>query len=348
MGGLMMKMVKSAILATAGMFAVAGTGYAADLPVRKAPEKVFVEVCTNYEGFYRIPGTDTCVRIGGYVRMDWGDGGGTTSTPNFVWSRQSGLSNQFTRWVMVFDARPMTNVGPARIYANIIAGNVTSGGAGYTGGTPWTGADQHHHCPVGLHPTARLGVRVQLLDLRLPAHAVSHARDGRRVGPLDHGYPVHRRHHQGIAGDHRHRKFWRSPSADPGPWNVGSAGLCWLAGLPGPPNVDRTGDRYAERYPAARHPRRRRRRLGGQVIVPEIVGRLQYRGAWGDIAFMGALHEVRPAYSAPALRPRAAPRCYFPSRWLPGRSPGSFPVRPRVPLASLRPTRRLVAPFRPA
>src|SRR5262245_50331844 len=137
MGGLMMKMLKSAILTAAGIVAVAGTAYAADLPVRKAPEKVFVEVCTNYEGFYRIPGTDTCVRIGGYVRMDWGYGGGTTSSPNTVWNRNTGLNGSFTRWVMVFDARPMTDVGPARIYANVIAGNVASQGGGYFGGTLW-------------------------------------------------------------------------------------------------------------------------------------------------------------------------------------------------------------------
>src|SRR5438128_1904751 len=66
----MIKTGKSILLASAATLAVGGAAYAADLPVRKAPEKVFVEVCTNYEGFYRIPGTDTCLRFGGYVRVD--------------------------------------------------------------------------------------------------------------------------------------------------------------------------------------------------------------------------------------------------------------------------------------
>ena len=209
MGGLMMKMVKSAILATAGMFAVAGTGYAADLPVRKAPEKVFVEVCTNYEGYYRIPGTDTCVRIGGYVRMDWGVGGGTTATPNFrPGAASSGLSNQFTRWVMVFDARPMTNVGPARIYANVIAGNVS---------TPPARRREFGYMPGGsgtlwraLRATTSIIVQLAYIQLHgwefgynystfdyLHTQYLMHVMV-RRVRPLDHGYPVHRRHHQGV------------------------------------------------------------------------------------------------------------------------------------------------------
>jgi len=65
-----MKMVKSLLLGSAaGLVAVAGA-QAADLPV-KAKAVEYVKVCSAYgAGFYYIPGTDTCIKIGGYARFD--------------------------------------------------------------------------------------------------------------------------------------------------------------------------------------------------------------------------------------------------------------------------------------
>src|SRR5213079_788703 len=72
-----MKMVKSLLLGgAAGLVAVAGA-QAADLPVKAKPVE-YVKVCSLYgEGFFYIPGTDTCLKIGGYLRSDhvFGDGG---------------------------------------------------------------------------------------------------------------------------------------------------------------------------------------------------------------------------------------------------------------------------------
>jgi hypothetical protein len=67
-----MKMVKSLLLGSAaGLAAVAGA-QAADLPVKAAPVQ-YVKICTLYgDGFYYIPGTDTCIRFSGYVRADYG------------------------------------------------------------------------------------------------------------------------------------------------------------------------------------------------------------------------------------------------------------------------------------
>lgn len=65
-----MKMVKSLLLGSAaGLAAVAGA-QAADLPV-KAKAVEYVKVCSAYgAGYYYIPGTDTCLKIGGYARFD--------------------------------------------------------------------------------------------------------------------------------------------------------------------------------------------------------------------------------------------------------------------------------------
>ena len=43
---------------------------AADLPV-KAKAVEYVKVCSLYgAGFYYIPGTDTCIKLGGYLRVE--------------------------------------------------------------------------------------------------------------------------------------------------------------------------------------------------------------------------------------------------------------------------------------
>ena len=65
----MTKMGKSLLLGTvAGLLTVAGA-QAADMPVKAKPVQ-YVKVCSLYgSGFYYIPGTDTCLKIGGYVRV---------------------------------------------------------------------------------------------------------------------------------------------------------------------------------------------------------------------------------------------------------------------------------------
>ena len=65
-----MKMVKSLLLGTAaGLVAMTGA-QAADLPVKAKPVQ-YVKICSLYgAGFYYIPGTDTCIKIGGFVRAE--------------------------------------------------------------------------------------------------------------------------------------------------------------------------------------------------------------------------------------------------------------------------------------
>ena len=67
-----MKLVKSLLLGTvAGIAAVAGA-QAADLPAKKAAPVEYVRVCSTYgAGFFYIPGTETCLRVGGRVRADY-------------------------------------------------------------------------------------------------------------------------------------------------------------------------------------------------------------------------------------------------------------------------------------
>src|SRR3954463_1305278 len=66
-----MRSVRSVLLGSAaGLCAVAGA-QAADLPVKKAAPVEYVRICTAYgAGFFYIPGTDTCLRVGGRARFE--------------------------------------------------------------------------------------------------------------------------------------------------------------------------------------------------------------------------------------------------------------------------------------
>ncbi|HWK94938.1 MAG TPA: porin, partial [Pseudolabrys sp.] len=71
-----MKMVKSLLLGTAaGLVATAGA-QAADLPVKAKPVQ-YVKICSLYgAGFYYMPGTDTCIKVGGFARAEVNFGAG--------------------------------------------------------------------------------------------------------------------------------------------------------------------------------------------------------------------------------------------------------------------------------
>ena len=98
-----MKMVKSLILGSAaGLIAMSGA-QAADLPV-KAKAVEYVRICSLYgAGFYYIPGTDTCIKIGGYVRAETAFN--TNSTFNGAYNAGGGARNRYSN-TYVTRARP--------------------------------------------------------------------------------------------------------------------------------------------------------------------------------------------------------------------------------------------------
>ena len=65
-----MNKIKSLILGSAAGFVAIAGAQAADLPV-KAKAVQYVKICSLYgAGFYYIPGTDTCIKLGGYSQFD--------------------------------------------------------------------------------------------------------------------------------------------------------------------------------------------------------------------------------------------------------------------------------------
>src|SRR5215831_11073444 len=118
-----MKMVKSLLLGSvAGLVTIAGA-QAADLPVKAKPVQ-YVKICSLYGvGFYYIPGTDMCIKIGGWVRAEYGYG----QNGNFAWGFANGnLQNRNTnnsdfraRGYITADARDQTEYGTVRGYIAI-------------------------------------------------------------------------------------------------------------------------------------------------------------------------------------------------------------------------------------
>lgn len=104
-----MKLVKSLLLGSAaGIAAVAGA-QAADLPSRKAAPVEYVRVCSAYgAGFFYIPGTDTCLRIGGRVRAEYTFGERWSFGQDSYGTRARGRLN--------IDARTATAYGTLRTF----------------------------------------------------------------------------------------------------------------------------------------------------------------------------------------------------------------------------------------
>jgi len=130
-----MKMVKSLLLGTAaGLVAMTGA-QAADLPVKAKPVQ-YVKICSLYgAGFYYMPGTDTCIKIGGFVRSELNFNAGGSFNPYHVQNLDSPAKN-FTLWrsraIMTVDARSQTEYGTLRAY--IAGGWNWDNGQGATGG----------------------------------------------------------------------------------------------------------------------------------------------------------------------------------------------------------------------
>ena len=70
LGGLAMKSTNRLLLGTAAGLMAASGAQAADMPLKAKPVQ-YVKICTLYgDGYYYIPGTDTCIKIGGIVQLD--------------------------------------------------------------------------------------------------------------------------------------------------------------------------------------------------------------------------------------------------------------------------------------
>jgi hypothetical protein len=134
-------LTKSFMLGTAAGFVALTAAQAADLPV-KAKAIEYVKVCSAYgAGFWYIPGTDTCIRLGGAIRIGTTFNGAAWDVPFFQGG--TGGANAYgrnyfatrARFYLNEDTRTNTEYGVVRTYANLLM-TWTQGNAAIAGGEP--------------------------------------------------------------------------------------------------------------------------------------------------------------------------------------------------------------------
>jgi hypothetical protein len=135
-----MKLAKSLLLGSAAALAATAGAQAADLPYKKAAPVEYVRVCDwTGVGYFYIPGTDTCLKIGGFVRAEFeyvsggrafvpanaaggfGQTGGVANGGTYISGRNRDETGFVVRGRVTTDARTQTAYGTLRTYIQIQA-----------------------------------------------------------------------------------------------------------------------------------------------------------------------------------------------------------------------------------
>src|SRR6516165_8338290 len=277
-----MKMVKSLLLGSAAGLVAVSAGQAADLPVKAKPVE-YVKVCSLYgAGFYYMPGTDICLKIGGYVRAE------TTyhSNGNFGQGPTAGdvnnrTTNEFVTRARVYitaDAREQTAWGTARAYVAVGVATTDVGNALTPSILGFNRA--FIQCP-GSRPASRSRSTTSGKDLRSTIAAICQVQV--RATPVGGCGPTRR---NWVTGCRR-----RSPP--------NSGGCRRSSGSPAsarPPRglLSSVWHRLAIR-PLSPGPRPSVLGYGG-LQVPDIVGNIRLDQTWGSAQVMAAAHQVNATY----------------------------------------------------
>ena len=154
-----MRSLKSVLLgAGAGLLTVVGA-QAADLPIKAKPVE-YVKVCNSYgAGFFYIPGTDTCLKVGGYLRADhtYGDGGNQSayylSNANARHDRLDTDDESVTK--------PAVIAGTKRLLGSGESGPLFAGMVNFKESmiNPWRYEDHRLRLPLDLAPRRRAAHR---------------------------------------------------------------------------------------------------------------------------------------------------------------------------------------------
>ena len=285
-----MKMVKSLLLGSAAGLVAVTAGQAADLPVKAKPVE-YVKVCSLYgAGFYYMPGTDMCIKIGGWVRYEATEG----ANGSLTWGPYNGNANTRATSNLVFrargyitaDAREQTAYGTARGY--IAVGASTN--------------------DVGLNTAAN----------QFSANRAFVQWAGITAGITQSFYD----YYSAPAAAYRGGGFPSSDSGDPG-WTVAgytaqlgngmSATVSMetrrttqLINGSGTVNTNTVGTYNGGYSTTIAGVSANNGAYGGQQ-VGDIVGNLRVDQAWGGAQIMGAAHEVNAGYYSNAVLNNAHP-----------------------------------------
>jgi hypothetical protein len=284
-----MKMVKSLILGSATAIVAMSGAQAADLPV-KAKAVEYVRICSLYgAGFYYIPGTDTCIKIGGYLRVDTTFNGSIYNQP--AWSGDLGQGNRYrdyfasrSRFALTVDTRTATEYGVVRTFAqgDFQFGNLGSSTLNPTSvnGTSPVGGSQLLDTPGGGY------VAVEYVFIQFAGFTFGKSSSAYST-PWN-GYPGNNSSFllggndtvTGVNNIQYTAQFGNGVSASIGLDDSEVFNRTVLANLTVP--ITATGT-LANAY--------------GGTQVPDVVGNIRIDQAWGLFQLSGALHEVNGSYN---------------------------------------------------
>jgi hypothetical protein len=295
-----MKTVKGLILGSAAVLAVIGDATAADLPV-KAKAIEYVKICSAYgAGFWYIPGTDTCIKLGGYMRADTTINGGSTHGQP-AWSGDTGQHNRFadifisrSRMALTIDTRTASEYGVVRTF---VQGNFQFNNFGTSNGTV-----------LGSSPTAPVtatqlgGLNASLLSVPGGGYvAVEYAFvqfAGFTFGKSASGYASP---WQGFPGNIS-SFLLGGQNTDTGVNNIQYTaqfgnGISGTIGLDDPTVWERTA-LYNLSVPGAIGANGTGSSFYGGFVAPDLVGNIRIDQAWGLFQLSGALHDVNASYNS--------------------------------------------------
>ncbi|MCP3470448.1 porin [Bradyrhizobium sp. CCGUVB1N3] len=301
-----MKLVKSLLLGSAAGLIAVGGAQAADLPV-KAKAVEYVKICSLYgAGFYYMPGTDTCIKFGGYVRADLmvnsgNDYGFNTGAPD---GAQNRLRNNFTsraRMDLTVDTRTATEYGVVRTYADMVftwtggsyvgAGNVAPGTSFNT-----SGGATLYNSTTGTIGGASLGLYHAFIQF-------AGFTFGRTVSIFDapwQSYPAGGPDTMPGGSNHVTGVNQVAYTADFGQGITGSVALqdptvydttnIWNLSFPGgtSPSVTAGVVNFFGGYGAPS--------IGAGMVAPDIVGAVRVDQAWGLFQFSAVAHDNHASY----------------------------------------------------
>jgi hypothetical protein len=318
-----MNMVKSLVLGSAATIVALSGAQAADLPVKAKPVE-YVRICSLYgAGFYYIPGTDTCIKIGGYLRAEVNIHGGNGDAP--LWSGDGGVNtrylnqyNDLSRFALTVDTRTATEYGVVRTFGQADFTYSTQGYGGgmsnsnVTTGNVLTGNTQNNYAGNGV-----LGVEyafIQFAGFTFGKSASAYVTPwqgfpGNNTSYLVGGYDTI----TGINNVQYTAQFGNGVSASIGIddssandynrtqiVNAAVTGSGASTGSSLVPSTANTASCALAIYGAASSNCTNLGTAYGGAQLPDLVGNVRVDQAWGVFQVSGALHDVDPGYWANA------------------------------------------------
>lgn len=288
-----MKMIKSLILGSAAGLVAVGGAQAADLPV-KAKAVEYVRVCSLYgAGFYFIPGTDTCIKLGGYLRADVSfNAAGAYDLPRFTGTAPSRNSNEYifrSRQDINIDTRTATEYGVVRTYFDATF-NWTTGSAGRAG------MDD-----AALNGTGATGVGVYYAFIQFAGFTI-----GKAVSQYSTPWTGYPGNNTSFLVGGQDDVTGINQIAYTAQFGNGVSAAISLEDASG---IYTSQTAFGVTNPLSYNSYNRGQLFGvlanntlvpgwGGTMVPDIVGQLRIDQAWGLIQLSGVAHQIRPTYYA--------------------------------------------------